>query len=71
MHPCGHTFTTSAVSLKGGGCWYCGSEDYYLMDFSFEWDTLVHICCIEKACKDDPTDQEAQIFYKELGEAAV
>jgi len=69
MEPeCPHTFT------KQGNpecCWYCNTQvgDTLLeatQQFSVEWDTPVHFCCIRKALKLDPTDQEAQIFAEEF-----
>lgn len=53
------------VTAAEGGCWYCerASGELY---FCTEFDTYVHIDCVKKALRDDPTDQEAQIIADEF-----
>lgn len=47
------------------GCWYCHHKDSDLV-FSREWDSCVHIYCIQNAITRDPNDEEADIFAREL-----
>lgn len=51
-------------SPQEGGCWYCHTEDENLV-FSLEFDTFVHVKCIQAAIEADPTDREARFFKKE------
>ncbi|GGK22789.1 hypothetical protein GCM10010965_14600 [Caldalkalibacillus thermarum] len=51
---------------KGFGCWYCGRKDIENLRFSLEFDTPVHLSCIEKALKQDPNDEEAIVFWREF-----
>lgn len=51
-----------------GGCWYCHTNDPPL-DFCFEFDTFVHIQCIERELN-RPNSQhnpELEIIAKEFG----
>jgi len=52
------------ISPMEGGCWYCGRKHGVDLAFSCEWDTMVHISCIEKQSKDD---MEASFFAREFG----
>ena len=47
-----------------GGCWYCCTKDDDLV-FCCEFDTYVHLECLEEALK-DPDNREAQIMKREL-----
>lgn len=46
-------------------CWYCGKSDDELT-FSWEFDTPVHVTCVEKEIEKDPDNTEAQIMHREL-----
>lgn len=60
---CRHEFTKSQEIPTG--CWYCDGEDVPV-EFSHEWDTPVHLCCIKRARAEDPKDKEAEVFAKEF-----
>jgi len=49
------------VSPQDGGCWYCETEDDDLV-YDCEFDTMVHIKCIEEALQRNPNDAEAKFF---------
>ncbi|ASF41462.1 hypothetical protein CEH05_07580 [Halobacillus halophilus] len=49
------------------GCWYCETFDAHLFA-SHEFDTNVHLNCIQTALAKDPEDPEAQIFKREFSE---
>jgi len=52
------------VYLEQGGCWFCYRETNNLV-FDTEFDTYVHIECIEKALKENLNHPEAK-FMKYL-----
>ena len=54
-----------AAAFWGCGCWYCGRTSPPL-SFSCEFDTPVHLACLQKARKADPADPEARIMAREL-----
>lgn len=47
-------------------CWYCYSPPGDDLEFSWEFDTWVHLSCIKDSIATDPSDQEAQILAREL-----
>lgn len=49
-----------------GGCWYCNSDAEPLA-FSCEFDTNLHLSCLEQAFEENPNDPEVQVFVAELG----
>lgn len=51
---------------QDGGCWYCHTDDPPL-NFSFEFDTWIHIKCI-KFVRDNSSehDPENEIFLREF-----
>ncbi len=53
IHPC------------DGGCWYC-HDDSLPLAFSCEFDTFIHLRCLEEAVVADPNDREAAIIAREL-----
>lgn len=48
-----------------GGCWYCWTAEDGLV-FSIEFDTYLHLICLERFFKANPTDEEALIFQSEF-----
>ena len=52
---------SNKVSRNDGGCWYCETEDDDLV-YDCEFDTMVHIKCIEEALQRNPNDAEAKFF---------
>jgi len=52
------------LALPQGGCWYCGEDQ--TDTFSGEFDTNLHLECLEKHLKEYPDDPEAKIMYREL-----
>lgn len=48
-----------------GGCWYCFTTEDGLV-FSREFDTYLHLLCLERYLKANPTDEEALIFQSEF-----
>jgi len=56
-----------SVPPSQGGCWYCYNKDNLNdMEFSFEWDTNVHLECLKEALQ-DPNNEEAKIIAREFG----
>ena len=53
------------VSPSKGGCWYCFIQDDKLL-FDTEFDTFVHLSCVEKAVRNEPEDPEARIIYDSI-----
>ena len=49
------------VPPQKGGCWYCHHDTPQGLVFDFEFDTFVHLSCLNEAVK-DPNDEEAQIM---------
>lgn len=51
---------------QDGGCWYCHTDDGDML-FSTEFDTYVHMKCLEATvAENDPNDREAAIMAAEL-----
>lgn len=48
-------------SPNQGGCWYCNDDAPQGLVFDTEFDTFVHLSCLNEAVK-DPNDEEAQIM---------
>lgn len=44
-----------------GGCWFCFHDTEQGMVFDREFDTAVHLSCLNEALK-DPLDEEAKIM---------
>lgn len=42
-----------------GGCWFCYRTDGDDMEFDTEFDTFVHVSCIQRALAEDPDHPEA------------
>jgi len=53
--------TKGRVSPGEGGCWFCHHDTQQGMVFDFEFDTWVHLSCLNEAVK-NPNDEEAQIM---------
>ena len=53
------------ITNAGNGCWFCGLVDEELV-FDYEFDTYVHIACIQQVLKegdeDDERTMEAQLM---------
>jgi len=50
-----------------GGCWYCyQDEEKDALVFSMEWDAYVHPRCVWQRLADNPSDEEALIFAREI-----
>jgi hypothetical protein len=45
-------------------CWYCNKDDGE-MKFCWEFDTFVHVACVQQAAK-NKDDREAQIIADEI-----
>lgn len=59
------------LSPQDGGCWYCHEDDEKeKLFFCWEFDTFIHISCIEKRIKEveksNQLDQELEIIRKEF-----
>ena len=53
--------------MLGFDCWYCDKGiSAGSLAFSREWDTPVHIKCIENRLKEYPKDPECHIFCREF-----
>ena len=50
-----------------GGCWYCHNDDGEMV-FSMEFDTYLHLECIQTAAKAFADDPEVKIFKDEFRE---
>lgn len=48
-------------SPSQGGCWYCYDDAPQGLVFDTEFDTFVHLSCLNEAVK-NPNDEEAQIM---------
>lgn len=56
------------VGASNGGCWYCG-DDQGEMYFSSEFDTYLHLKCLQKEINfHDPDDMETKIMAREFDE---
>lgn len=44
-----------------GGCWFCHTDNQPLV-FDCEFDTFVHLTCLQRALAMNPNDPEAQIM---------
>lgn len=56
----------ATVSPSDGGCWYCNQASGDDLRFSSEFDTNVHLECIQNVLEGDPGDPEARIMSVEL-----
>lgn len=54
------------VSPCDGGCWFCYTDEGQ-MAFSTEFDTWLHLECLNEALEDDPKHPEALIIKREFG----
>lgn len=54
-------FKKGNVSPHQGGCWFCFNDTPQGLVFDTEFDTFVHLSCLNEAVK-DPNDEEAQIM---------
>ncbi len=43
-----------------GGCWFCYRDDGDDLTFDTEWDTFVHVSCIQRTLAADPEHPEAE-----------
>lgn len=50
-----------------GPCWYCYGPVEDVLEFSYEFDTYVHLSCLKEQVDRDSTDREAAIMARELG----
>lgn len=57
--------TKKQVSPFAGGCWFCFKKTKN-MQFSCEFDTMVHESCIKKVLMRDSKHAEARIMAREL-----
>lgn len=55
----------SRVSPFKGGCWFCERKTMN-MEFSCEFDTMVHKNCIKRALIANPKHPEAKIMAREF-----
>lgn len=53
--------TKGKVSPHEGGCWFCHHDTPQGLVFDFEFDTWIHLSCLNEAVK-DPNNEEAQIM---------
>lgn len=53
------------VSPFAGGCWFCEKKTTN-MQFSCEFDTMVHKNCIKRALIANPKHPEAKLMAKEF-----
>ena len=52
-------------SPQNGGCWYCSTDDPPLT-FCFEFDTFIHIDCINVQIEKGQYDPELEIIRREF-----
>lgn len=45
-----------------GGCWFCFDDEPNGLVMDREFDTMVHLSCINKVLKEDPEHPEAQLM---------
>ena len=61
--------TLLVLAIEAGyGCWYCKGNTGADLEFSFEFDTPVHVSCAKKALEKDENNVEAEIIVRELAE---
>lgn len=53
-----------------GGCWYCFTKEDGLV-FSREFDTYLHLPCLERYLKANPNDEEALIIQSEFNQGSI
>lgn len=45
-----------------GGCWFCYDDAPQGLVLDSEFDTFVHLSCLNKELKENPSNEEAQIM---------
>lgn len=53
------------VGAHAGGCWYCGIKERDLV-FCWEFDTYVHVRCVQVRLSLHPDDEEAKLIAAEV-----